>query len=196
MPTKPVFNTLWDYLRDAVAPRAKSNPRPDPPTTRPRAACNATPALERYETMQREMLARYAIRVRKWRTSTSGVAWQVTYTDGSVARLIESPKPRGPVSAAVFLHEIGHHAIGFGVYAPRCLEEREAWCFSLDQMQAWNLTITPAVRKRVHLSLVYAVQKARRRGLKRLPAVLEPFQYPPNGEDYFDPRANVASGPS
>ena len=66
-------------------------------------------------------LGEQAVGVRKWRSSMSGVAWQVTYRDGTVARLIESPRPRGPVSAAIFLHEIGHHAIGLGRFRPRCL---------------------------------------------------------------------------
>lgn len=122
------------------------------------------------------MLARYGIRVRKWRTNTSGVAWQVCYADGSIARLIESPRPRGPISAAVFLHEVGHHAIGFDRYKPRCLEEYHAWAYSLEQMEAWKLNITPAVRNRMHDALHYAVEKAKRRGLKRLPVELAPYE--------------------
>ncbi|MBX3323079.1 MAG: hypothetical protein KF757_08835 [Phycisphaeraceae bacterium] len=190
------MTTLWDLLRHPIAPRAKLKPLA--PSLRPasRQISRARPAQLRYETMQREMLSRYQIRVRKWRNSTSGVAWQVTYRDGTVARLIESPRPCGPVSAAVFLHEIGHHAIGFNVFSPRCLEERQAWCFALDQMEAWNLTITDAVRKRVHQSLVYAVAKARRRGLKSLPAVLVPYLRETEGGTFLDPRSSDANGPS
>jgi hypothetical protein len=147
--------------------------------------------------MQREMLARYGVRVRKWRTHSSGVAWQVTYADGTVARLIESPRPRGPISAAIFLHEVGHHAIGFGVFRPRCLEEHRAWCFALDEMEAWGITITDRVRRRVHESLAYAVDKARRRGLKRVPAALAPYATSGRGGTaWVDPRARDASGPS
>ena len=102
----------------------------------------------------------------------SGVAWQITYKDGTVSKLIESPKPKGPMSAAVFLHEIGHHAIGFGTYRPRCYEEYHAWKWSLEQMEACGLNVTPAVRKRMRDSVCYAVDKARRRGLKRIPAEL------------------------
>lgn len=129
----------------------------------------------RYSQMERAMLARYGVRVRKWRSSTSGVAWQVRYKDGSVVRLIESPRPRGPMSAAVFLHEIGHHAIGFDRYKPRCLEEYHAWAFSLEQMKAWDLNVTQRVRDRMHDALHYAVEKAKRRGLRRLPSELEPY---------------------
>lgn len=133
---------------------------------------------DRYRVMERSMLAEYGIRVRKWRSGMSGVAWQVTYRDGSVAKLIESPKPRGPVSASIFLHEVGHHAIGFSTYKPRCLEEYHAWMYSLEQMRRWELNISQPVLNRVHDSLHYAIAKASRRGLKRLPAELEPYLRP------------------
>jgi hypothetical protein len=79
------------------------------------------------------------------------------------------------MSAAVFLHEIGHHAVGFNTYKPRCLEEYHAWVFALDQMERLGLNVTDSVRRRMHDSLHYAVQKARRRGIKQIPAELEPF---------------------
>lgn len=129
--------------------------------------------------MTREMLARYDIRVRKWRSSMSGVAWYVTYRDGRVQRLIESPKPRSPMSAAIFLHEVGHHAIGFHVYKPRCLEEYHAWQYALTQMEAWGVEITPRVRTRYERSMKYAVAKASRRGIRQLPAELHAFTTSP-----------------
>jgi hypothetical protein len=132
----------------------------------------------RYDAVTQSMLKLYGVRVRKWRTSMSGIAWQLTYRDGTISRLIEAPRPKGPMSAAVFLHEIGHHAIGFNVYKPRCLEEYHAWAFAIREMEANNLNVTDAVRKRMHLSLKYAVDKARRRGLKQLPAELEPYLKP------------------
>lgn len=127
---------------------------------------------ERYEWMTREMLAEHTVRVRKWRSSMSGVAWQVTYADGSVSRLIEAPRPRGPMSASVFLHEIGHHAIGFHRYSPRCLEEHMAWMFSLEMMRRYDLNITNSVHRRVRQSMRYAIAKARRRGIKQIPPEL------------------------
>jgi hypothetical protein len=133
---------------------------------------------DRYDAVVREMLAKYGVRVRRWRSSMSGIAWEVVYHDGRVNRLIESPKPKGPMSAAIFLHEIGHHAIGLGTYRPRCLEEYHAWAFSLSQMEQQGLNVTDAVRKRMHLSLRYAVAKARRRGLRELPPELEPYTHP------------------
>ncbi len=122
------------------------------------------------------MLAKYNVRVRKWRTSSSGIAWTLTYKDGRVVRLLESPKPKGPMSMAIFLHEIGHHAIGLGAYKPRCLEEYHAWMFSIRAMEEHGLNITDSVRTRMHKSLRYAVRKAQRRGLRVLPAELEQFR--------------------
>ncbi|MEQ8317339.1 MAG: hypothetical protein RIE77_07105 [Phycisphaerales bacterium] len=163
------MRTLWDLI-----PRRKppAPPRPVRVAAPPR---RRTPAADRYEAVARQMLAQYDIRVRKWRSSTSGVAWEVHYADGTISRLIESPRPRGPISAAVFLHEVGHHAIGLGAYKPRCLEEYHAWLFSLQQMHAHGLNITPKVHQRIDEALRYAVAKARRRGLKALPVELTPY---------------------
>lgn len=184
--------TLWDIMlprgrrpappkvaRDKAAPPTRGRPAPgvvEAPRKRP-ASAKPVPgsAQARYEEMARAMLARHGVRVRKWRTSMSGVAWEVTYRDGTVTRLIEAPRPKGPMSAAIFLHEIGHHAIGFHTYTPRCLEEYHAWRYSLEQMEAWGLNVTDRVRERMHDSLHYAVEKARRRGLKRLPEELVPY---------------------
>lgn len=163
--------TLWDLI-----PRRKPAPAPKRPvavTAPPRK--RTSPAADRYEAVARLMLAKYNIRVRKWRSSTSGVAWQVLYADGTVSRLIESPRPRGPISVAVFLHEVGHHAIGLGTYRPRCLEEYHAWLFSLQQMHAHGLNITPKVHERIDHALRYAVYKAKRRGIKALPTELLPY---------------------
>jgi hypothetical protein len=132
----------------------------------------------RYDSMTKHMLAAYGVRVRRWRSSMSGIAWEVVYHDGRVNKLIEAPRPKGPMSAAVFLHEIGHHAIGFGVYRPRCLEEYHAWVFSLTHMEKLGLNVTDSVRKRMHDSLHYAIAKARRRRLRQLPAELEPYLKP------------------
>jgi len=180
-------------LTRSAASRRK--PRPDPAaspvtpaaSTAPAALAGTPPvgpaatqaddpsAQARYDQVCRAMLAHYGIKVRRWRTSMSGIAWVVHYRDGTQARFIESPKPKGPMSAAVFLHEIGHHAIGFDVYKPRCLEEFKAWEWSLNAMAAHGLNITDAVRHRMHLFLWYAVAKAKRRGIKAIPPELAPF---------------------
>lgn len=80
---------------------------------------------------------------------------------------------------AVFLHEVGHHAIGFNRFKPRCLEEFHAWDWALQTMHDRGLNITEAVRFRMHLSLWYALAKARRRGLRQIPPELLPFQHRP-----------------
>ena len=134
----------------------------------------------KYDVVARQMLDTYGIRVRKWRKNMSGIAWYVTYQDGRRVNLIESPRPLGPMSVAIFLHEIGHHAIGFNVYRPRCLEEYHAWRWSLQAMEANGLNITDAVRLRMHRSLWYAVEKAKRRGIKRIPEELTPFLEKPS----------------
>lgn len=127
---------------------------------------------ERYDALVEEMKAAYGLRIRKWRTSSSGKAWEVHYRNGEIRRSIESPYPRGPMSCAIFLHEVGHHAIGFNTYSPRCLEEYQAWKWALDTMEAKGFNVTDAVRRRMTRSLQYAVAKAQRRGLKRLPIEL------------------------
>lgn len=194
-----VLETLWDLL--GLAPVAKppvpeSLPAPGrrqgstgrgarPQSPRgPAKGKTATsgPASHtmqaKYDAMVEAKLAQYGVRVRKWRTAMSGIAWQIEYRDGRVSRLIEAPRPKGPMSAAVFLHEIGHHAIGFNVYKPRCLEEYHAWAFAIREMEALGLNITESVRKRMHNSLKYAVDKARRRGLQKLPVELTPYMRP------------------
>lgn len=157
----------------AVASRRVA-PRKQPPVNIADVPARQT-MQDRYDLVTRNMLLAHKVRVRRWRTSMSGIAWQITYRDGSVTRLIEAPRPRGPMSAAVFLHEIGHHAIGFNVYKPRCLEEYHAWAWALAAMEENNLNVTDAVRRRMAQSLRYAVDKARRRGLRKLPPELAPF---------------------
>lgn len=154
--------------------KAKRPPKP----ARRRVARKAParrPIDDRYDELVRTMLDRYGLRVRKWRSSMSGCAWEVHYKDGTVSRLIEAPRPRGPMSAAVFLHEVGHHAIGLGAYRPRCLEEYHAWAWSLRELEREGFRVTDRVRERMAHSLAYAVAKARRRGLNRLPPELVPY---------------------
>lgn len=184
--------TLWDLLKPALArvidltpaptptPKRKPVPAPSsssvPGSSRRRRTNSVSPSMQaKYDAVVRHMLTKYNVRVRKWRTSSSGIATVLQYRDGRIVRLLESPKPKGPMSMAIFLHEIGHHAIGLGVYKPRCLEEYHAWAFSLKAMEEHGLNITDSVRNRMDRSLRYAVRKARKRGLRELPPELEPF---------------------
>ncbi len=149
---------------------AASGSVPSVPEKLPRAL------RERYELVMRTHLEHYGIRVRKWRKTSSGIAWCIAYRSGRVQRLIESPRPLTPLSCAIFLHEVGHHAIGLGVHQPRCLEEYHAWMYSLRQMEAWGIEVSPRVQKRVQQSLRYAVRKAVRRGIRELPAELDAYR--------------------
>ncbi len=165
--------TLWHLLGFARIKRPAS--RPVSPPARRGPPRRAGPARARYDQLVRDMKHQYGVRVNRWRTSTTGCAWVVQYHDGTVSRLLESPYPRGPVSCAVFLHEIGHHAIGFNTHRLRCLEEYDAWRWALDTMRDRGLNVTAAVEKRMNDSVRWAVAKARRRGLKKLPEVLIPY---------------------
>ena len=181
------MTTLWDILAPirGLLKRPATPVLPSPRVAKPPAAKvprveapKNTPAQDRYDAMTRAMLAQYGIKVRKWRKNSSGIARLTTYKDGSVVRTLESPRPTGPMSAAIFLHEVGHHAIGFEVYKPRCLEEYHAWAFAIREMERLGLNITESVRRRMHRSLKYAIDKARRRGLRELPPELLPFDRP------------------
>jgi hypothetical protein len=118
------------------------------------------------------------IRIHRWRSSTSGCAWELRAPDGRITRMIESPYPRGPMSCVVFLHEVGHHAIGFGRYRPRCLEEQKAWLWAMEAMRTRDFNVTKAVERRYEQAMRYAVAKAQRRGLKRMPASLAQYALP------------------
>ncbi|MCH7604329.1 MAG: hypothetical protein IIB54_16365 [Planctomycetes bacterium] len=172
-----IASSLWDLLAGRKTP-----PR-SPRSPRSKSAESATkkstptrkPMQERYDKLVTDMKQTYGVRIRKWRSSMTGCAWEVHYESGRLVRLVESPYPKGPMSCAIFLHEIGHHVIGFRIYRPRCLEEYHAWKWSLDTMRELGFNVTKSVEKRMAESLRYAVAKARRRGLKKLPVELIPY---------------------
>lgn len=169
------WKTLWDILPARRRKAIDAAMQPPAPT---RSRTRQSSIRDRYDALVVEMKSAYSIRIRKWRSSTSGCAWEVHYADGSLSRLIEAPYPRGPMSCAVFLHEVGHHAIGLRTYRPRCLEEFHAWRWAIETMEKKGFNVTGAVRKRMHESLHYAIRKARRRGLRRLPEELVPYLQP------------------
>jgi hypothetical protein len=118
---------------------------------------------------------RYDVKVRRWRSSMSGAAWRVYHHDGQVVNWIEAPRPRTPISLAIFLHEVGHHAIGFEKYKKRCEEEYHVWLWALAEMRRSGVQPDERVKRRFDLSMRYAVAKAMRRGIKSLPATLRRF---------------------
>jgi hypothetical protein len=121
------------------------------------------------------MKTTYDLRVRKWRRTMSGCAWRVYYHDGRIINWIEAPVPRTPISLSIFLHEVGHHAIGFGTYKRRCEEEYYVWLWAIRQMRKHGVEPDDKVARRVERSMQYSVDKAVRRGLKDLPAPLAQF---------------------
>lgn len=171
--------TFHKFLWDLLPGRRGKTPDPSPPKV-PAASKRGTVSARqaRYDELVLEMKRIHRLRVNKWRSSTSGCAWQVEYRDGSVSRLIESPYPRGPMSCAVFMHEVGHHAIGLHRYRPRCLEEYHAWKWGLEEMERRGFSVTDRVLARRDEALKYAVEKALRRGLRRLPVELATWAPP------------------
>lgn len=123
----------------------------------------------------RQMKRRHEIRVRKWRRSMSGCAWRVYYHDGRVINWIEAPRPKTPLSLAIFLHEVGHHVIGFDRFKKRCEEEYHVWRWAIEQMRDLGVQPDKKVQRRFELSMQYAVGKALRRGIKDLPKPLQQF---------------------
>lgn len=168
------MNLLFDFMRGKRTPTKPTPPKRTKPY-RPRPSNFARGHAKRrkeYEALVEELTKKYDIRVKRWRSNTSGCAWTITKRDGTTTRWLESPYPTGPVSCAVFLHEVGHHAIGLGIHKPRCLEEHLAWQWAINAMEERKLNVSDAVKTRVRRSMQYAVSKAVRRGIKKLPAEL------------------------
>jgi hypothetical protein len=132
-------------------------------------------SMRKFGAIVAQMKDRYRIRVRRWRARMSGCSWRVYYPNGRVVNWIEAPLPKTPISLAVFLHEVGHHAIGFGRYKRRCEEEYHVWLWALATMRKHGIRPDRKVRRRFEMSMRYAVGKALRRGAKNLPASLVQF---------------------
>ncbi len=122
-----------------------------------------------YASIVSEMKTRFDLRVKRWRDNMSGCAWRVHHADGRIVNWIEAPVPKTPISLAIFLHEVGHHAIGFDAYPRSCEEEYHVWMWTLREMKRLGVEPDARVRRRVDRSMRYAVDKALRRGMKRLP---------------------------
>ena len=118
----------------------------------------------RYQEIVRAVRGRYGVRVRRWRGSMSGCAWCVYRRDGRVTRWVEAPRPRTPVSLAIFLHEVGHHVIGFERFERGCEEEHHAWEWAIAEMRRLGVEPDARTLRRVEMSMRYAVWQAERRG--------------------------------
>jgi len=121
------------------------------------------------------MKQQHEVRIRRWRRNMSGCAWSVYYRDGRKINWIECPYPKTPISLAIFLHEVGHHAIGFNRYRTRCQEEYHVWVWAIERMKQLGVEPDAKVMRRFELSMRYAVGKAVRRGIRSLPRPLEQF---------------------
>jgi len=131
--------------------------------------------MANYSLIVRLMKSRYDLRVRRWRRNMSGCAWRVYHHDGRVVNWIESPFPKTAISLAIFLHEVGHHVIGFERFKKRCEEEYHVWQWALNEMRKLGVEPDEKVHRRFELSMQYAVGKAMRRGIKALPEPLTRF---------------------
>lgn len=129
----------------------------------------------RFDRIAQQVQLQHDIRIKKWRRSMTGCAWRVYYHDGRVINWIEAPRPRSPISFAIFMHEVGHHVIGFERFKRRCEEEYHVWVWALAEMEKLGVPPDGKVRRRFDLSMQYAVGKALRRGILSLPEPLTRF---------------------
>jgi hypothetical protein len=132
-------------------------------------------AMEDFTSIVERIKQEHGVRVRKWRRKMTGCAWQVRYRNGVTVRWIEAPYPKTPISLSIFLHEVGHHVIGFEAYRTRCEEEYHVWTWAIEQMRELGVEPDESVLNRFELSMRYAVAKAIRRGIKQLPQPLMQF---------------------
>lgn len=128
-----------------------------------------------FASIVRKYKKQHNIMVRKWRKTLSGCAWAITHADGKVVNWIESPYPKSLVSFAIFLHEIGHHVIGFKKYKKRCEEEYFAWRWAIDEMRRIDIRPDEIVLERFNHAMQIAVDVSLKRGLKELPQFLKCF---------------------
>lgn len=140
----------------------------------PHVPADTTPARP-FAGLVRQVRRAHRVRVRRWRRDMTGCAWRVFLADGQTENWIEAPVPRTALSLAIFLHEVGHHAIGFDRYRRRCEEEYHAWTWALDRMRAAGIEPDERTLHRYELSMRYAVGKAVRRGIKSVPPPLQRF---------------------
>lgn len=131
--------------------------------------------MPQFAAIVRRIKSRHNIRVKRWRQNMTGCAWRDRFADGAVVRWIEAPYPKTPISLAVFLHEVGHHVIGFDLYKRRCEEEYHVWMWAIQTMRSLGVEPDAKVQRRFQLSMRYAVTKALRRGVKALPDELLEF---------------------
>jgi hypothetical protein len=176
---------LFDHLNDSLPLACKPAPSDEAKELTRSSKASNYPCKGRrarhefFEQLVMEMKQSFGISIRKWRRSMSGVAYELHYSNGDVKRLISSPRPRSPVSVCIFLHEVGHHAIGFRKFRPRCLEEYHVWQWAFAQMRSRHIPIDSRVERHYRRSMHHYVCLAKKRGLRQVPTELLEFQRPP-----------------
>jgi hypothetical protein len=103
-------------------------------------------------------------KLRATRSGSSGIAYTRSDDWG-----IEAPRPRGPVSFAIFAHEVGHQLLHRNAKPPRWVREVEAWTFALACFPAFGLAGVDKAEARARRSVGYAFAKSirRNRGVAR-----------------------------
>lgn len=118
--------------------------------------------VEPYLSAARTLLAESGCVVTKWRQKMTGGA----YTHSPEWR-IEVPEPRGPISYAVFAHEVGHQMLHRKDTrerkVPRWQEELEAWMWALATFERFRLPKVELAKRDCEDSMAYAFSKALRR---------------------------------
>ena len=173
----PFPQSLPPHRPPPPPPAGRQKTGGNPPATAANLARFRIRAQRRfYDELVQRMKNAHNIAIRKWRMSMTGVAYELRYSNGRMKRMVSAPRPRSPVSACIFLHEVGHHAIGFRKFRPRCLEEYHVWQWAFAQMRRYGIPINPRVLRHYRRSMYHYVRLARRRGLRQLPPILGEFQ--------------------
>lgn len=132
-------------------------------------------SMANYLKIIRQIKNEYGVRIHRWRTAMTGCAWRVNFSDGRSIRWIQSPYPKTPISLAIFLHEVGHHVVGFDRFNIPSEEEYHVWLWALGKMEEIGVPPDESVFKRFERSMQYAVSKDQRKGMSNLPQSLKRF---------------------
>ena len=115
-----------------------------------------------YEEAAALLVRESGVTIRKYRKAMTGIAY-VNDEDWG----IEAPEPRGPVSFAVFAHEVGHQLLHRTRNRPRWQEEIEAWEYAIHQFDRLGLDGRGLAFSRAALGVRWAIVKALKRSPRR-----------------------------
>ena len=83
MTMKTIALTLWDLLAKPDTPAQRTSIKQS--NSKPR------PIQAKYDALVEQMKETYGFRIRKWRSSMSGCAWELKDKRGNITRMFESP---------------------------------------------------------------------------------------------------------